>query len=86
MLASTASLVSRNTTASAMWKLSYGKGSHPNLGLGGDRLYAASRLIESVPTPTSVRCANTEPVTRAEWDELLVTLWSEPRLVRCVAG
>ena len=41
-----ASLASRDTTASALWELGYDKGSHPNPVLGGDTLYAASRVIE----------------------------------------
>jgi len=41
-----ASLASRDTTANALWELGYDKGSHPNPVLGGDTLYAASRVIE----------------------------------------
>ena len=41
-----ASLASRDTTANALWELSYDKGSHPAPVLGGDTLYAASRVLE----------------------------------------
>jgi 2-methylfumaryl-CoA hydratase len=41
-----ASLASRDTTANALWELGYDKGSHANPVLGGDTLYAASRVIE----------------------------------------
>jgi 2-methylfumaryl-CoA hydratase len=41
-----ASLASRDTTANALWELGYDKGSHPNPVLGGDTLYAASRVID----------------------------------------
>ncbi|HKS40527.1 MAG TPA: MaoC family dehydratase [Blastocatellia bacterium] len=41
-----ASLASRDTTANALWELGYDKGSHPGPVLGGDTLYAASRVIE----------------------------------------
>jgi 2-methylfumaryl-CoA hydratase len=42
----TASLASRDITANALWELGYDKGSHPNPVLGGDTLYAASRVLE----------------------------------------
>jgi 2-methylfumaryl-CoA hydratase len=42
-----ASLASRDTTANALWELGYDRGSHPNPVLGGDTLYAASRVIET---------------------------------------
>ena len=42
----TASLASRDTTANALWEIGYDKGSHPNPVLGGDTLYAASRVLE----------------------------------------
>src|SRR5262245_49361002 len=42
----TASLASRDTTANALWEVGYDKGSHPNPVLGGDTLFAASRVIE----------------------------------------
>ncbi|HKP86252.1 MAG TPA: MaoC family dehydratase [Blastocatellia bacterium] len=41
-----ATLAGRDTTANALWELGYDKGSHPNPVLGGDTLYAASRVIE----------------------------------------
>ena len=41
-----ASLASRDTTANALWEIGYDKGAHPNPVLGGDTLYAASRVIE----------------------------------------
>lgn len=41
-----ASLASRDTTANALWEVGYDKGSHPNPVLGGDTLYAASRVLE----------------------------------------
>ena len=41
-----ASLASRDTTANALWELGYDKGSHPGPVLGGDTIYAASRVIE----------------------------------------
>ncbi|HEX8184785.1 MAG TPA: MaoC family dehydratase [Blastocatellia bacterium] len=40
-----ASLASRDTTANALWEISYDKGSHPQPVLAGDTLYAASRVI-----------------------------------------
>jgi 2-methylfumaryl-CoA hydratase len=40
-----ASLASRDTTANALWELGYDRGSHANPVLGGDTLYAASRVI-----------------------------------------
>jgi len=43
----TASLASRDTTANAIWEIGYDKGSHPNPILGGDTLYAASKVIET---------------------------------------
>ena len=42
----TASLASRDTTANALWEIGYDKGSHPNPVLGGNTLYAASRVLE----------------------------------------
>src|SRR5437868_13334464 len=42
-----ASLASRDTTANALWELGYDRGSHPHPVLGGDTLYAASRVIET---------------------------------------
>ena len=42
----TASLASRDTTANALWEIGYDKGSHPNPVLGGDTVYAASRVLE----------------------------------------
>jgi 2-methylfumaryl-CoA hydratase len=42
-----ASLASRDTTANALWEIGYDKGSHPNPLLGGDTIYAASRVIET---------------------------------------
>lgn len=42
----TASLASRDTTANALWEIGYDKGSHPHPVLGGDTLYAASRVLE----------------------------------------
>jgi 2-methylfumaryl-CoA hydratase len=41
-----ASLASRDTTANALWITGYDKGSHPNPVLGGDTLYAASRVLQ----------------------------------------
>jgi 2-methylfumaryl-CoA hydratase len=41
-----ASLASRDTTANALWEINYDKGAHPNPVVGGDTLYAASRVIE----------------------------------------
>lgn len=41
-----ASLASRDTTANALWEISYDKGSHPNPVLAGDTLYSASRVLE----------------------------------------
>ena len=43
-----ASLASRDTTASALWELSYDRGSHPGPVLGGDTLFAASRVLEKI--------------------------------------
>jgi 2-methylfumaryl-CoA hydratase len=43
----TASLASRDTTANAIWEIGYDKGSHPNPVLGGDTLYAASKVIDA---------------------------------------
>jgi 2-methylfumaryl-CoA hydratase len=43
----TASLASRDTTANALWELGYDRGSHAAPVLGGDTLYAASRVIET---------------------------------------
>jgi 2-methylfumaryl-CoA hydratase len=40
-----AALASRDTTANALWELGYDRGSHANPVLGGDTLYAASRVI-----------------------------------------
>jgi 2-methylfumaryl-CoA hydratase len=42
-----ASLASRDTTANALWELGYDRGSHANPVLGGDTLYAASRVLET---------------------------------------
>ena len=44
----TASLASRDTTANALWEVGYDKGSHPNPVVGGDTLYAASRVLEKL--------------------------------------
>lgn len=44
----TASLASRDTTANALWEIGYDKGSHPNPVVGGDTLYAASRVLEKL--------------------------------------
>ena len=44
----TASLASRDTTANALWEIGYNKGSHPNPVVGGDTLYAASRVLEKL--------------------------------------
>jgi 2-methylfumaryl-CoA hydratase len=44
----TASLASRDTTANALWEIGYDKGSHPNPVLGGDTVYAASRVLEKL--------------------------------------
>ncbi|MGA9771054.1 MAG: MaoC family dehydratase [Blastocatellia bacterium] len=41
-----ASIASRDTTANALWELGYDKGSHASPVLGGDTIYAASRVIE----------------------------------------
>src|SRR5436305_1860089 len=41
-----ATLASRDTTANALWELGYDRGSHANPVLGGDTLYAASRVLE----------------------------------------
>jgi 2-methylfumaryl-CoA hydratase len=40
-----ASLASRDTTANALWEISYDKGSHPQPVVAGDTLYAASRVV-----------------------------------------
>ncbi len=40
------SLASRDTTANALWELSYDRGSHPAPVFAGDTIYAASRVIE----------------------------------------
>jgi 2-methylfumaryl-CoA hydratase len=40
------SLASRDTSANALWELGYDRGSHAAPVLGGDTLYAASRVIE----------------------------------------
>lgn len=42
-----ATLASRDTAANALWELGYDRGSHANPVLGGDTLYAASRVIET---------------------------------------
>jgi acyl dehydratase len=42
-----AALASRDTTANALWELGYDRGSHAAPVLGGDTLYAASRVIET---------------------------------------
>lgn len=42
-----ASLASRDTTANALWELGYDRGSHPNPVLGGDTIYAASRVTDT---------------------------------------
>ena len=42
-----AALSSRDTTANALWELGYDRGSHANPVLGGDTLYAASRVLET---------------------------------------
>ena len=42
-----ASLASRDTTANALWVTGYDKGTHPNPVLGGDTLYAASKVIDT---------------------------------------
>jgi 2-methylfumaryl-CoA hydratase len=44
-----ASLASRDTTANALWEVSYDRGSHPAPVLGGDTIYAASRVAEKRP-------------------------------------
>src|SRR5262245_33318115 len=41
----TAALASRDTTANAQWELGYDKGSHPNPVLGGDTIYAATKVL-----------------------------------------
>ena len=40
------SLAARDMTANALWETGYDRGSHPAPVLGGDTLYAASRVIE----------------------------------------
>ena len=42
-----ATMASRDTAANALWELGYDRGSHANPVLGGDTLYAASRVIET---------------------------------------
>jgi 2-methylfumaryl-CoA hydratase len=60
-----ATLASRDVAGNALWDLGYDQGAHPNGVVGGDTLYAASKVLEARDGRVTFRLVGVKNVTSA---------------------